>query len=172
MANETKIQHYQLRPIDTGGATWTVDVNEGGYFTAEHPEHGTVTGYSYSEVEERARKATTTGKIRVRVPYARMTKTINGWRVLRGEGTGIHGGTGNVLLREGGKSSQDTYTRGYFRPPTPEQEAELVRLMAERDAADKAFKELTEQLAFPQGLSKAVKDEVERAKRGVGHEDA
>jgi hypothetical protein len=175
MAEEDKTpSSYQLRPIDTGGATWEARVNEGGYFTAEHSVHGTVNGWSYGEIEDKARKATTIGRIKVNVPYARMKQTRNGWRVVLGTGTGIHGGTGNVLLREGGESSQGTYgTRSYFRPPTPQQEAELIRLLTEKDAIGAAFKELADQLAFPGGgLDRAVKDEVDRAKRGVGNEDA
>jgi hypothetical protein len=121
-------------------------------------------------LEERVRKATATGRVTVSVPYARMTRDgSRGWKMVHGEATGIHGGTGNLITREGGgPSRQETYaTRGFFRPPSAGHAAEMKRLLDTRDKADAAYTALVEAYAFPAGsLASQVKAEVDRVREG------
>jgi hypothetical protein len=163
----------KLRPIDTGGATWEAHVDDRGFFYAKHPEHGNVSGTSYDALVEAARRATTVGRVKVRVPFAHAVKGRSGWRIAKGHATGIHGSTGNVLLDEEGSKRQSTMgTFSYFSPPTDEDAAEMIRLLTERDAADEAYKALVEKYRFQPSLDRVTQDEVERAKRGAGNEDA
>lgn len=167
MADE-EILWLKLRNIDTGGASWEAAVNSNGWFKATHPTHGEVQGDSYSEIEERARKATTIGRVKVSVPYERLAEKSRqgGWVTVRGTATGIHGSSGNVLLREGDKSYQERYPRRHFRPMSDEDRAEMLRLLEASDAADKAAKAIQGKYEFPKGLDEAVRDAVAKAKAG------
>ena len=159
----------EVRAIETAGATWKAFVDRSGQFRAHHPLHGDVKGMRWDELEEKARKATAAGRVKVSVPYARMAHLSKGWRVVTAEATGIHGGSGNILVRDhNGKAGQlDGYgARGFFRPPSPEDAAEMVRLADARDKADLDLRALVGRHGFPGGITAVVKEAVERARKG------
>lgn len=161
---------YQVNSIETAGSTWSAFGNKWGAFRAWHPQHGEVKANNYDELTEKVRKATATGRVKVSVPYAYAHRSREGWTIEHAEATGIHGGTGNVLTRDSrGSTSQITGYRlhGYFRVPSPEDEREMIELLNARDAATEKYDELAGRYAFPGSLTSAVKDKVDRVKRGL-----
>jgi len=147
-------------------ATWKTFVNKNGIFRAWHPYHGQVEARSMIELDERVRKATSTGRVKVHIPYMRFVKSgIRGnyrWRAVRGVATGLHGGTGNVLYEEGRGSQQlSGYSFSeYLRPLDGADEAEMLRLLVARDELDDQLTALRGRYAFPDGLKAEVKNQV------------
>lgn len=158
----------EIRPIETGGVEWKVTVNEVGWFTARHPTYGEVGADKYDDLTEKARRATTTQKIKVSVPYARLAQLRGKWTWVKGEATGIHGGTGNVLYREGKDAGQLTgYGRDYLKVPTEQDQQTIIDLLEIRDQADKDAGALQKVYEFNSGLKAEVQAAVREARGGA-----
>jgi len=158
--------------IELMNATWKTFVNKHGHFRAYHPSLGEVEATSMYDLDEGVRKATSIGRVKVSVPYIRFhqrgTKGGYRWEVIRGTATGIHGGNGNMLYNEGGKTQQFSgYNMGNFiKPMTPEDEAETLRLLNEKEELTKQIDALRSRYSFPHDLKNEVKSLVNRNREG------
>lgn len=161
MAGESS---HELRPFGLQGVKWTVTVSEGGYFTAvtdELPGSQVILhSDSYADLEQKASQAVSRQKVRISVPYARLLerggKQPDEW--VLGEATGVHGGTGNVLYREGVHTGQlSSYSGSYMRRPGPEDAERALAILAERRGLDAELDAIRQKYKFPGGIDAEVK---------------
>lgn len=126
----------RLRPKIIAGFECVIDVSDGGEFKVltREPERALAHAKTLDEAVAGAKKALTKNKLSVAIPFYTMEGE-------RGEATGRHAGTGEILARIDGKTVQlrDDWMRpGYLSGDTPaatiaeyarlqEQSAELYR---------------------------------------------
>ena len=160
---------YPVNGITAGGEKWEAFGNSYGGFRAEHPKFGVVHADSYSDLEDRARKATSVSRVKVSVPIARIEKTRDGHRIVYATATGIHGGSGNVLALENGKAVQLTHSsHDYFMPPSEEDARKMAELLDARDKADLAWRALRNKYKFAGSLTGVVQAAVNAVREGEG----
>lgn len=163
-ASLTEQGWHEITDIETGADKWRVFVSRSGQFSAVNELHGSVEADKYEELAGKAGRASAKGRVKVKVPYARLLTGNGKARVVTGEATGIHGGSGNPLIREDGHSGQATsgygsYTNDYMQVPPKDDQEKMVALAEAAAKATRDLKELRDKYKFPLGF----KTEVERA---------
>lgn len=138
----------KLCQVDVKGFTFQVYVTSQGEFYAEHAGQ-TVSSESLKGLRERLRASVKAADPAVNVPFWVIDKETN--RVKEGVATGIHGGTGNVILKWG--DGTRTQTRGYgeeFHHPVGEDVIkELNEALAARREAEETIARISAAARFP-----------------------
>jgi hypothetical protein len=148
-----------LPGIEVGGIAWSVDFNPLHHnFLARSPGFPQVTSDSWDQMEDAVKKAVAKSKIRVSVPYARLTRRREGSGMVpvlvTGVATSINAGSRKVMARQDGQSTaldSGDSALSYLTPFEPEEEAALLRLASARAALDDEIRAITERHRFPEG---------------------
>lgn len=121
-------------------------------------------------------------QVKVSVPFSHLHTSTYGDRasVKHGEATGIHSGSGNVLIRwRDGKTEQaGGYSSTYVQPLDADESAEYIRLQKAKAAANKAFTEFEEahklqcRNGHSTGLQNVVREAIEDAQKELGEKEA
>jgi hypothetical protein len=121
----------ELDPITTGAVTWTIQVDRHGWFYADAPGFTQISAETLAKVEAQAKVKASQNRVKVSVPYVRFGRSLNGYRAVHGEATGIHAGNGKVLTREGGKPGEPLSgygNDGVYPPMDAADEARVVEI--------------------------------------------
>jgi hypothetical protein len=111
-----------VKQIVTGQITWDVAVGEDGYFyaTAVGVTLPQCSSETYAKLEETCKRHAAKYKVKVAVPYMRFARRHGGsFFVVHGIASGIHGGNGKILVREGEALADGNIVFGTADPITP-----------------------------------------------------
>lgn len=113
----------RFKEFTTGTITWTATVADDGRFYAvanvkDLPQVGGCA--TFDSLEDACKKHAAKYKVKVAVPYVRFARrTEGGFVVVHGIATGIHGGNGKILVREGQVMSDGNVVMHSADPITP-----------------------------------------------------
>jgi hypothetical protein len=147
-----------------GSVRWSAWVDADGRFVAStSADIGDVRADTYAQLKETAKVRVSQAKTKVDVPYAYLSRSSG--RIKHGSATGIHGSNKNILAVEGGVKKQlDRYAgKEYFKPPSPEDAADLEQAVKTRDAAQAEMARIMQKYQFSQGMRTAVENAVTEA---------
>jgi hypothetical protein len=173
-----------IKQIKTGPIEWGVTVGQDGYFYAKAvgvtlPEPSAET---YAGLEEKCKRLALKHKVKVEVPYMRFARsTSSGFHIVHGIATGIHGGNGKILVREGEALADGNivfhsadpitpYSHDVY-PPLDEGDAkrvvdinnQLLELQKERNA-------ILARYSWKRGFGGTISDAVDAATVASAHE--
>lgn len=128
----------KLTTIKVREHTFDVDVSTSGVFSAKYNDR-TYRESTIDKLHEALMKATKRARAKVELPVTELVSR----HARHATFTGMHGGTGNIMLRyDGSKGSVDTkssYNGNLYKRMTDEQVAEYQRLFDVRKAASDAL---------------------------------
>lgn len=139
--------HYPAGTMRIRGQEFPVTVRLGGFCTMI--DGSEVTARTWDDLADKVMKATAFAATHVDVPFIVAEQTRHGhgtgWRIRYGSGTGVHGGTGNVIIRWTDHGVSEQLNRGgpFLHPQGTEDVAEWLRLLQARDDADQALIDFT-----------------------------
>jgi len=157
--------------LKTGAVTWEVTVSSGShYFQATAPGMPLCTGATWAALENSCKVQASKAKVRVAVPYTRIE-----WRrgmpvLVNGTASSINSSTRKIMVREDGKSDQLSPFNEAFMPPDSDDAAEILRLTAVIQQADRELQEVRERYKFPAGsLGAEVAAQIDAATEARGN---
>jgi hypothetical protein len=171
MSNHDK---YPAGTIDVRGTEIPVFVDDAGLWSCDVGETR-LNADSKDGLRTRAMAETARKAVRVSIPFTRYSGNSR-TPAITGTATGIHQGTGNVLVRwDSGKADQITDTRsssyvsegvGFYRPLSDDEVATITRLRQQLRSDQQELSEYVSPRALRHGLVHAVRDAIEAEVRG------
>jgi hypothetical protein len=154
---------HELEPFGIQGIVWRVYVaSDTGLFRAYTDQLPgdpvRLRSDTYDDLHRKASAAVSKQKVRISVPYAWLSQGHGSRpdRWVMGEATGIHGGSGAVLFREGNSTGQ-TRGAGYMKRPSKEDADRISAIQAEMRGLLAEERELRQKYAFDGGLEGEVR---------------
>jgi hypothetical protein len=156
----------ELDPLKTGAVTWTVQVDRHGWFYADAPGFTQISAETLAKVEAQCKVKASQARVKVSVPYVRFGRSLNGWRAVHGEATGIHAGNGRVLTREDGKPGEPLSgygSDGAYPPMDAADEARVVEIRNQELALAAEQKGILAKYKWGAGRYGGIKETVQKA---------
>lgn len=143
---ETSKQYVEVQPIEVRGMTFKVYVGRRGHFSAVGADGHTWSEYNETRAAMEADLMHKTKKAaqKVRIPFTRWDGSAR-----NGVATGIHAGTGNLLVEwNDGKKEQITrdYGSSYLPPQDSETVGKLHALLTARNVAQAEYNDYLKSL--------------------------
>jgi hypothetical protein len=162
----------ELDPLKTGAVTWTVQVDRHGWFYADAPGFTQISAETLAKVEAQCKVKASQARVKVSVPYVRFGRSLNGWRAVHGEATGIHAGNGRVLTREDGKPGEPLSgygSDGAYPPMDAADEARVVEIRNQELALAAEQKGILAKYKW-RGIKETVQKAVDEAAAALGQD--
>lgn len=176
----TNREHVVFKELVTGQITWTVTVGSDGYFyastSADLPD---VSGQNFEKLEEACKRHAAKYKIKVAVDYVRFARKNNDTFVaVHGIATGIHGGNGKVLAREGEVMSDGSvvlhsadaltpYTHDVFPPLDEGDEKRVIEINNQLLALQRERNAVLAKYTWKRGFGGTVQDAIDAQVKAV-----